>query len=98
MILGDIFAVLLSDQVTFHRQRRLKVGDWTTLIVLVPAQTDGKRRQVAELARRVDEIRPTLSSENAIIGHIRVDTYGDVGDLEKLIEELVREALAGRTK
>jgi hypothetical protein len=98
VVLGDLLAALLGDQVTYQGERRLKVGAWTTLIVLVPAQSDGKRRQVAEMARRVGEIRSALSSGNAAIGRFCVDTYEEVRDLEQVVEGLVREALAGRTR
>ena len=93
VVLGDVLAALLGDQVSFRRERRLAVGEWTTLIVLVPARSDGKRRQVIELARRVETIRAGLRSGNAAIGRIRVGTYGEVGDLEQVVEGLVREAL-----
>jgi hypothetical protein len=93
VILGDLTAMLFGDQLTFQGQRRLKVGAWTTLIVLVPIKSDAKRRQVAELARRMEAIRVSLHSGNASIGRVRVGTYGDASDLEQVVEGLVREAL-----
>ena len=93
VVMGDLTAVLFGDHLTFQGKRRLEVGAWTTLIVLVPAKSDAKRRQVAELARRMEAIRVSLRSGNASIGRMRVGTYGDASDLEQVVEGLVREAL-----
>ena len=94
VLLGDLFATLLGDHITFHRDRHLRIGKWTTLIVLVQAGGKGKRGQVAWLADRVRDLVPDMRSGNAAIGRVVVETFADADALERRVERLVREALA----
>ena len=89
VLLGDAFATLLGDHITFQGNHALEVGKWTTLIVLVHAAGEGKQQQVAELAHRVREVKPFLTSGNASIGHILIDTFADADELEKTVTQLV---------
>jgi hypothetical protein len=90
LLLGDILATLLGDQVTF-KSETITVGPTTTLIVLTRESSAAKRQQMSELARRVRALQPALTSRNAAIGRIVVDTYAE-GALVEVISRLVEEA------
>jgi hypothetical protein len=93
VLLGDLLGTLLGDHVTFHSTHHLEVGPGTTLIVLVRARSEPKRRQTAELAGRVRDLQPHLRSGNAAIGRVVVRPYAGADELAELVERLVREAL-----
>jgi hypothetical protein len=87
LLLGDLLATLLGDQITFQGER-LAVGPGTTLIVLTRESSTAKRAQMAELARRVRAVQPALASRNAAIGRIVVETYA-AGALTEVVCRLV---------
>ena len=89
VLLGDAFATLLGDHITFQGKHALEVGKWTTLIVLVHATGKGKQQQVTEMAHRVCEVKPFLMSGNASIGHVLIDTFADADELEEKVAQLV---------
>jgi hypothetical protein len=62
----------------------LDIGAWTTLIVLAYAGATGmKSVQLDSLNERLNGIRGQLSTPNASIGRIVVDTFQNVAELDK---------------
>lgn len=93
VIIADVLATLLGDHVSFQGgQRHLDIGAWTTLIVLAYAGVTGTRSaQLDLLNKRLNRIRGQLSTPNASIGNIVVDTFQNVAELEKkLLHEIER--------
>jgi hypothetical protein len=94
VLLGDVLATLLGDKVTFQHDRDLKVGQWTTLIVLTRADKRGSKESlVAFLEDRLNRLRYALSTPNASIDRIVVATFGDESELEAKLTQAVKEAL-----
>ena len=92
VLLGDVLATLLGSAVTFQGQHDLRVGEWTTLIVL--AQSKTHRAQVDFLRDKLDQIRSSLTTPNASIGRLIVDLFQDEGALQAKVAQLVDEAIA----
>ena len=59
VLLGDAFATLLGDHITFQGKHALKKGKWTTLIVLVHAV--GKRKEQRSTSWHTGCARSSLS-------------------------------------
>ena len=93
VLLGDLFAALLGDHFTFQGTHHLKVGGWTTLVVLVRARSEKKRQKIAELATRCRRVNSAIRSGNAVIGSVIVDTFANAQDLMIKTEGLVMAAL-----
>jgi len=89
VLLGDVFATLLGDRVTFQGKRNLLIGPWTTLIVMVCDRRQTHRSKMAFLQQEVDHIRPAISRPNATIGCVVLASFSEAADLEvKLIQEV----------
>ena len=90
VLLGDVLATLLGDKITFQGKRDLKVGRWTKLIAI--AHTN-KTAQIAFLRDQVNQLRPLLSTSNASIGQIVIDTFDNEPELETKLTQAVEHAL-----
>ena len=94
VLLGDVLATLLGDRVTFQHNRDLKVGQWTTLIVLAHADKRGSKKSlVAFLDNQLNRLKDSLPTLNASIGRIIMDTFKDASELDAKLTQAVEEAL-----
>lgn len=93
VILGDVFATLLGSGITFPGRGPLNVGIWTTLIVLVHKPQPSHKRRLAYLEQQVNQLKTHLSTRNASIGRIVLDTFQDETELKDKLERLIKEAL-----
>ena len=90
-LIGDVFATLLGDHITY-RGEELEVGAFTTLIVL-GRNKQGQSDSAALLEQHGNLLLSTLRSGNASIGRVVVDTFRDEGELESKLKELIERAL-----
>jgi hypothetical protein len=91
LVIADLFALLLGDHVTFgpgHREE-LKIGSWSTYSILAQSTGNGSgKQQLQWLAARLNEAKNRISTPNASIGHIYIETYQDEKELgEKLVKQ-----------
>jgi hypothetical protein len=82
-LLGDIFSVLIGDQINF-REKSLSVGRWTTLLIVGFSKEPHVKRNQHILAK-VERIKPALSSKNSSIGKVIVKTFADEAKLSALL-------------
>jgi hypothetical protein len=92
-ILGDIFSVLLGEYICF-KGKDLRIGDFTTLIVVGVYKTDHKERNqnILELANKA---KASLGTQNARIGKIVIETYRDAEEMSAWLPSLVERAVKG---
>ena len=102
-LIADVLATLVGDHVTFRgaRVRDLDLGQWTTLLVLAKMVEKGDRgSRIKLLEERLNVIKRHLSTANASVGRIIMDTFHDEPELvRKLgtrIENAVRNAPQSR--
>jgi hypothetical protein len=82
-LLGDVFSVLMGDQVNF-REKSLSVGRWTTLMVVgFSKEPHVKRNQ--HILSKVERVKSALSSKNASIGKVVIKTFSDEAKLPALL-------------
>jgi hypothetical protein len=82
-LLGDVFSVLLGDQINF-REKSLSVGRWTTLLIVgFSKEPHVKRNQ--HILSKVERVKPALSSKNASIGKVIIKTFSDEAKLPALL-------------
>jgi len=81
-LLADVLCTLMGDHIRFQGERELKVGDWTTLIVVGKSEVLHRERNFY-LSRKVDSIRPALGTANAKIGEVVIDTFSGESELEQ---------------
>jgi len=93
VLLGDVFATLLGDRVTFQGDRNLPVGPWTTLIVMVRDRDQAHQSRMAFLQQEVDHIRSAISRPNATIGRVVLASFGDPTDLKNKLKQQVEWAI-----
>lgn len=86
-LLGDVFAVLLGDHISFKGEE-LRIGAWTTLVVLgVGPNAHGLRDKF--LARTSMLCQQSLSTENRLIGRIEVASVAHQSSLgPRLIDDM----------
>lgn len=90
-LLGDVFGTLMGDRVTF-RGRVLKVGAWTTLIVMGYG-TGSQQPRNDLLVRNARACQPHLLPANRAIGDMIIESYGNDAELERMLKRLVHRAL-----
>jgi hypothetical protein len=90
-LIGDVFATLLGDHISYRGQD-LEVGAFTTLIVL-GRNNSGHSDSAALLEQHGNSFLSTRSSGNASIGRVVVDTFRDEGELEAKLKEQIERAL-----
>lgn len=82
--LGDLFGTLMGDGIRFAGSKELVVDEHTTLLVAGVSRFDHHLR-AAYLCDKVYAVKPALSSGNAQIGAIHIQTFADD---ERLVEKL----------
>ena len=95
-ILGDIIAVLLGNGVKFKGIRDLKVGKWTSLIVMVHDASQSQLDRILFFARQGNYVRENLLTPNASMGKIIIDSFVDPMQLEEKLRQNINAAIANR--
>ena len=93
VILGDVMGTLLGDRVTFQGQRELNVGAWSHLIVLVRGETDPRTALIRHVTEQVQRLKPRLTTSNASIGEVIIETFATAADLERKLLAAVGERM-----
>jgi len=98
VILGDVLATLLGHRITFQGKRNLQVGEWTTLVVMAYSAHQSHRDRVFYLEEQANQIRSRLSTPNAGIGRIVVDTFDVEPQLDHKLRAHIQQALQGHIR
>ena len=94
-LMADVLTTLRADHVTFQSKRELKVGSWTRLVVLSKARkTEARSIRLELLQERLNQIRGQLSTANASIGWVAMDTFQNESDLDAKLSREVEKGLA----
>jgi hypothetical protein len=93
VILGDVLATLLGNGIAFQGKLDLQVGEWTTLIIMAydAHQLHGDR--LVFLSEQANLLKEKLSTPNAAIGRIILDTYTSKMELEDKLKQHVYDAI-----
>jgi hypothetical protein len=94
VILGDILAILLGEGIAFHGRHELKVGPWTTLIVMVKGAIETHQDRINYLMEESDKIKTHLTSSNKSIRKVVVDIFNDAKPLENQLKGQVCDAIS----
>jgi hypothetical protein len=89
-LLGDVFATLFGDHITFQGKRELHVDAKTTMIVFAQSQSHS---EVADHLSRLVNTHGTVNTFNSCIGRIVVGTYKNFAELEDKLITLIEHAL-----
>lgn len=98
VILGDVLATLLGHNITFQGKRNLLVGEWTTLVIMAHSVQHSHQDRLSYLEGQVNRIRSGLSTPNAVIGRIVVDTFDSESQLEHKLRNHIQQALQGHVR
>jgi len=96
VILGDVLAILLGSGIVFLGEGNLKVGNWTTLIVMVSDKNQTHCARLAFLADQINILKKNLTTPNASIGLIIIDSFTNQEDLEKKLRDHILAAVSQR--
>jgi hypothetical protein len=91
-LLADVFDTLMGDHITFREKRKLRVGDWTILIVMGKSDVLHQERN-SFLRRKANSIRPALGTANASIKEVVIETFPNESELERMLKEQIDCAL-----
>ena len=89
-LLGDLFATLFGDHITFQGKRELVVDSKTALIVLAHSKSN---MQAANHISGLLHARSAWKTRNSCVGSIVVGTYEDSADLEDKLVTLIENAI-----
>jgi hypothetical protein len=92
-LLGNVFATLLGDHITFQCKREFQVDSQTMLIVL--AQSNSEKQVITHL-NQILATSVNWGTRNACIRNVLIDTFRDRFDLEKKLFRLVKSAIENR--
>ena len=90
--LGDAMGILLGDQISFGKNQPLKVGKWTTLIIVGKGPTSHQERN-CYLQRKVIDLQHHLGTGNASIGHVFIENYSDETELVLILNKRIETAI-----
>ena len=98
VILGDVLATLLGNGIVFQGNPDLQVGGWTTLVVMVYDKHQSHLERLAFLVEQINFLKWKLTTPNATIGRIIVDSFTDMDKigLENKFRDHIREAVNQR--
>ncbi len=91
-LLGDAFATLIGDHVSF-RGDCLEIGERTTLLVLAHATEDHTKRNEF-LRDGIEAARPGLRTGNKNIGKIFIESFADEKQLKERALARIDEAIS----
>ena len=96
MILGDVIATLIGNGIAFKGKHDYKVGDWTTFLVMVYVTHQSQSDRLDYLSEQINIIKRNLTTPNASIGRIIIDTFSDNVQLEDKVRQHMTEAINQR--
>jgi hypothetical protein len=91
--LSDIFGVLFGEHIFFKR-KELKVGDFTTFIVVGVSKTDHEERN-QYIQKQVSGVKANLRTQNAKTGNVMIKTYTDEREMIVLLPSVLDRAFKG---
>jgi len=98
VLLGDVLTTLIGGGIKFQGKRDLQVGQWTTLIVLAHSRTQSHQAQVNFLKKQTKHLKSVLSTPNASIGQIVIDTFRCESELENKLKQHIKNSLSQNTR
>ncbi len=91
--LGDIFGILFGEHI-FFKGKALKVGDFTTLIVVGVSKTNHKERN-QHIQDQVNKVKASLDTLNSKIGKVVIKTYVNEEELSAQLPSVLDKAFKG---
>ena len=91
--IGDAFATILGDHITFQGTRHLSVGDSTALFVLFKDGDLAQQRRLDYLQHQIARLSKCAKSGNSVIAQIKFDFFQAEEDLLRKLHEFVKECL-----
>ena len=96
LVIGDTLANLLGDHLTFasDRKEKLMIGSWTTFSFLAKSTGKGSGdKQLRMLQQKLNEARTNLSTANAAVKEVIIDTYQSETELQEKLMNQTKTAL-----
>ncbi|HKZ79137.1 MAG TPA: hypothetical protein VI793_17785 [Anaerolineales bacterium] len=97
-LMGDLFATLLGERVTFQGQRQLHVGAWTTLLVLAQIAHPNHQARLEYLQTTATQLKTHTDAANSRIGKVILDGFANEAELETKIKQYVDSAIERSVK
>lgn len=91
--LGDFFGVLFGEHICF-KGKELKVGDFTTLIVIGISKTNHKERN-RYIQDQVKKVKANLGTLNSKIGKVVIKAYANERELIAQLPSVLDRAFKG---
>lgn len=91
--LGDIFGILMGNSISFNKSNShaLKIGNWTTLIVIGKGKEHEKRNKyIIDMALKA---KSAFGTENSKIGNIVIDAFSEKKPLKDIVLEQIEIAM-----
>ena len=86
-LIGDIFATLLGEHLTFQGTRQLHIGEWTTLLVLAQSARQSHQTRLGYLQTSIAQVKAHIGASNSRVGSITLDIFADEAELETKLKE-----------
>jgi hypothetical protein len=96
LVIGDILANLLGDYLTFapDPKEKMLVGSWTTFSFLAKSTGKGSgEQQLRMLQHKLNQTKKNLSTPNAAVKEIIIDTYQSEPELQEKLVNQTKTAL-----
>jgi hypothetical protein len=94
VILGDVITALLGNGIKFQGKRDLRIGKWTTLIVMAHDANQNYLNRILYLTKQSNFLRENLLTPNASIGQVIIDTFSDDVQLDDKLNKHINDAIS----
>jgi hypothetical protein len=94
VIFGDVITALLGNGINFQGKRDLRIGKWTTLIVMAHDANQNHLIRIPYLTKQSNFLRENLLTPNASIGQVIIDTFSDDVQLEDKLNKHINDAIS----
>ena len=85
-IIGDMMAVLLGDGIALASRSDWQMGNWTTLTTLAYVSRSNAQikyqTRLDHIKKQIESFQSCLKTRNAKIGHIILESFKDIGELQ----------------
>ena len=92
-LLGDVFATLLGEHFKFQGKHDLKVGVWTTLILMGKGNgSTADKVRIEFLKTNVNKLRSSQAKENMSVGEVVIELFKNKSELEENLNKQIELA------
>jgi len=90
-LISDLFGTLMGNFISLRGNRKLRVGNHTTLIILAKGKNHEDR--IIHIREKAVLAKPHMGTKNSVIGNIVIEPFADGKELNTMVMKKINEAI-----